>query len=494
MAASAVLAIDQGTTNSKAVLVGPDGSVVARGVSPLPIYYPQPGWVEQNPDELWASVVQAVATCLEGASEVEIVSVGISSQRESVLAWHAVTGKPLGPLVSWQCRRTAALCDRLRAEGHERAVVARTGLPLDPMFPATKVAWLLAHVRETWPQLAQNDVRVGTVDSWLLWRLTGARRHLCDESNAARTQLFNLAEGRWDEHLGDLFGVPLAVMPDALPSDAAFGATAGVPGLQDGIPIRAVLGDSHAALFGHGVRGPGTVKATYGTGSSLMTPVAGFVAPEGGVTTTIAWSRGSERTYALEGNILVSGAALPWAAKLLGLSDVAALSALAETVPDTGGVYFVPALVGLGAPYWDSSASGLFTGLSFNSGPAHLARAVLEALTFQIADVLAAMQAQAPRRFEHLLADGGASSNALLMQMQADHAGLRVVTTDVPEASARGAALMAGLAVGFWPGPEGAPALPEARTPRLPEVSEAEREQRRSGWHRAVARARFRAA
>ena len=492
MADEFVLAIDQGTTNSKAVFIDRKGNVVAKGSAPVPVYHPQPAWVEQNPVEIWQSVLQALKECTVGAGQHKIAVLGVSSQRESVLAWHATSGEALGPCVSWQCRRTAAECDRLRAAGHEHEVLARTGLPLDPMFAATKVAWLLQNIRQTWPSLAEADVRIGTVDSWLLWKLTGGRYHACDESNAARTQLYNISEGKWDEGLGELFGVPLAVLPRVLPSDANFGQTTGVPGVPDGVQVRSMLGDSHAALFGHGVTAPGTVKATYGTGSSLMTLLEGFVAPEGGVTTTIAWSRGGERTYALEGNILVSGASLPWAAELLGLGgNVAALSKLAQTVTDTGGVYFVPALVGLGAPYWDSDATGLFTGLSFTSGPAELAHAVLEALTFQITDVLDVMRAQAPLPFAHLLADGGASSNPFLMQLQADRANVRVVTNDAAEASARGAAFMAGLAVGFWDSLTDVAAQGQKRVfdPAMPEAS---RRQKQQGWHQAVARTRYR--
>lgn len=493
MAGKFVLAIDQGTTNSKAVLVDHSGSVVARGSASLPIFYPQPGWVEQNPDELWQSVVQAVGFCLEDVPGNAVAVIGVSSQRESVLAWHAATGQALGPCISWQCRRTASVSDALRAEGHQSEVIARTGLPLDPMFPASKIAWLLSSIRQASPQLAEQDICIGTVDSWLLWKLTGGKRHACDESNAARTQLYNVGEGRWDEGLGELFGVPLAVMPEALPSDANFGVISGVPGVPDGIPIHAMMGDSHAALFGHGVTAPGAVKATYGTGSSLMTLLDSFTVPKDGITTTIAWALGEKRTYALEGNILVSGASLPWAAELLGLSgNVAALSKLAQTVTDAGGVYFVPALVGLGAPYWDSHATGLFTGLTFTTAPAHLAHAVLEALAFQITDVLEVMRTQVPQPFSCLLADGGVSSNPYIMQLQVDRANLPLITSDAPEASARGAAFMAGLSLGFWADLTDISALHQKRAQFDPMMPDALRQKKLSGWHQAVARTRYR--
>jgi glycerol kinase len=487
-----LLAIDQGTTNSKAVLVDADGHVVARGSAPLSKRHPAPGWVEQDPTELWQSVVAAVGACLAERPDARVVGVGISNQRESVVAWHARSGEPLGALVSWQCRRTVAACAELRAAGHEPEVLARTGLPIDPMFGASKIAWLLRQGREQRPDIDIADVRVGTVDAWLLWNATLGARHACDASNASRTQLFDLAAGRWDEGLCDLFEVPIEVLPTVLDSDADFGTTRGVPGLPDGTPIRGMVGDSHAALFGHGVDSPGVVKATYGTGSSLMTPLDQVAEPQHGVTTTVAWSRGGRRTYALEGNILVSAGSLPWASELLGLGgDPAALAALAETVSDSGGVDFVPALVGLGAPHWDSEALGLFAGLSFRSGRAEIARSVMESIALQVADVFDAMRVQVPRSLSHLLADGGPSANAWLMGIQADLVGVPVVPSDVPEASALGAAYMAGLSLGHWTCLADIPALRRVHTAIEPRMDARDRERRRATWRAAVARARL---
>ncbi len=487
-----LLAIDQGTTNSKAVLVDADGHVVARGSAPLSKRHPAPGWVEQDPIELWQSVIAAIGACLAEWPGARPIGIGISNQRESVVAWNARSGEPLGPLVSWQCRRTAPACTELRAAGHEPAVLARTGLPIDPMFGAAKIAWLLRHAREQHADLDLDDVRVGTVDAWLLWNATRGARHACDASNAARTQLFDLAAGRWDQGLCDLFEVPLEVLPTVLGSDADFGATRGVPGLPDGTPIRAMLGDSHAALFGHGVDRPGVVKATYGTGSSLMTPLAQVVAPQHGVTTTVAWSLRGTRTYALEGNILVAAASLPWASELLGLGgDPGALADLAESVATSGGVDFVPALIGLGAPYWDSEALGLVAGLSFRSGRAEIARAVMESIALQVADVFDAMQAQVPQPLTHLLADGGPSANAWLMAIQADLIGVPVVPSDAPEASALGAAYMAGLSLGHWARLADIPASRRVHTPIEPRLDPDARERRRVSWRAAVARARL---
>jgi glycerol kinase len=487
-----LLAIDQGTTNSKAVLVDAAGHVVTRGSAPLSKRHPAPGWVEQDAAELWQSVVAAVAACLAQLPEARIAGIGISNQRESVVAWHRRTGEPLGPCVSWQCRRTADACVEIRRAGHEPEVMARTGLPIDPMFAATKIAWLLRELRERRSELDGADVRVGTVDAWLLWNATSGARHACDASNASRTQLFHLAEGRWDPDLCELFEVPAAVLPEVLDSDADFGVTRGFPGVRDGTPIRAMLGDSHAALFGRGVERPGVVKATYGTGSSLMTPLDEAVAPQHGVTTTIAWSRGGRRTYALEGNILVSAASLPWASELLGLGgDPGALAALAETAADSGGVDFVPALIGLGAPHWDSEALGLVAGLSFRTGRAELARAVMESIALQVADVFEAMRLQAPRPLEQLLADGGPSANAWLMAIQADLIGVPVVPSEAPEASALGAAYLAGLSLGRWPRLSAVPALERVHPRIAPRLDAVARERRRATWRAAVARARL---
>ncbi|MGO6704806.1 FGGY family carbohydrate kinase, partial [Rhizobium ruizarguesonis] len=319
----AILAIDQGTTNSKAVLVSEKGEIVGRGSAPVGISYPKPGWVEQDPTRLYASVCEAIDACLKAGPDVAIEAVAISNQRESVTAWDAETGDALGPVVSWQCRRTAQDCERLIAEGRLDRVQALTGLPLDPMFPGSKFRWLLDRIP------AGRSVRLGTVDSWLVHCLTGGRRHVCDASNAARSQLFDLREQRWSEELGEIFGVDIALLPKVLDSSADFGRTQGLPGVPDGTPIMAAIGDSHAALFGHGAFKPGDGKVTFGTGSSVMTTLPRFIPPRNGVTTTVAWRIEGKPTFAFEGNILVCAASLPWMADILGLADVAALVELA---------------------------------------------------------------------------------------------------------------------------------------------------------------------
>ena len=388
-----VLAIDQGTTNTKALLVSADGRVHHQASVPNVVTYPQPGWAEQSATALVAGVRQVIAEVVAKAHGAEIHASAISNQRESIVVWDAATGEPIGPCIIWQCRRSAPKCDSLRNAGHAELIEAKTGLALDPLFPAGKIAWLLDHTPGGRERAERGELRVGTVDSWLLWNLTNGQVHATDHSNASRTQLFNTATLSWDAELAGLFDVPMSVLPAVHSSDSEFGHTAaGASALPAGIPIHAMIGDSHAALFGHGVRAPGTVKATYGTGTSLMALTPDRVLSRHGLSSTIAWSRSGTIAHALEGNISVSGQAAAFMADMLGLTDVVALSALADTVDDTNGVAFVPALVGLGAPHWRSDARGTITGLSLGTKPAHLARAALEAIAFQVADVFIAME------------------------------------------------------------------------------------------------------
>jgi glycerol kinase len=445
-----VLAIDQGTTNTKALLVDGAGRVHQQASIPNLVTYPQPGWAEQSAVALVDGVKQVIAEVVTKAGEAKIAAVAISNQRESIIVWDAETGEPIGPCIIWQCRRSAPKCDALRAAGHAETIEAKTGLALDPLFPAAKIAWLLDNVEGARTRAEKGELRVGTVDAWLLWTLTGGAVHATDHSNASRTQLFNTETLSWDPELCALFDVPLSMLPDVRSSDSEFGRVAGgVCALPDGTPLRAMIGDSHAALFGHGVRAPGTVKATYGTGTSLMALTSGRVRSRHGISSTIAWSRDGIVQYALEGNISVSGQAAAFAAELLGLADAAALSALAETVPDSNGVAFVPALVGLGAPYWRAEARGTITGMSLGTRPAHLARAALEAIAFQVADVYAAMEADMGSPLGELRADGGASRNPVAMQFQSDILGRPVASAAAPEVSALGAAALAFASLGI---------------------------------------------
>ena len=483
-----VLAIDQGTTNSKALLLDGAGAIVARAGTPVGVSYPRPGWVEQSGADIWRSVVDVAVRVAAAADGQSIAAIGISNQRESVLIWDRRTGTPIGPCITWQCRRSAERIGALRSPAFERQVAATTGLGLDPLFPAAKLGWLLDAYPEARQLAADGDLCAGTVDAWLVFNLTGGKVHATDFGNAARTQLFDIRAGRWSGELADAFGVPLGVLPEPRASDGEFGVTAKASGLPAGIPIRAVTGDSHAALFGHGVRSPGAVKATYGTGSSLMTLTAEPVASTHGLSTTIAWRRGSKTAFALEGNITVSAQAAAWTAALLGLGDAAALTELAKTVRDSGGAVFVPALAGLGAPHWQDSAQAIFSGMSFGTTPAHLARATFEAIALQIRDVFVAMEQDAGIRLDVLSVDGGATGNDFLMQLQADVLDRPVERKTVTELSAAGAAVMAGAAAGLWDdaGPQ---AIRAVRDRVEPGMEAAARQKLLAGWSHALAQA-----
>lgn len=476
-----ILAIDQGTTNTKALLVSGDGHVHHHASVPNLVTYPQPGWAEQSATALVDGVRQVSAEVIAKAGGAQILGVAISNQRESIVVWDAASGQPIGPCIIWQCRRSAPQCNALRAAGHAEQIEAKTGLALDPLFPAAKIAWLLDNVPGARSRAEAGELRAGTVDCWLLWNLSKGRLHATDHSNASRTQLFDTQALAWDAELCSLFGVPMALLPQVLSSDADFGPVAdGVTGLASGTPIRAMIGDSHAALFGHGARAPGTIKATYGTGTSLMVLTPQRVQSRHGLSSTIAWSQNGRVQHALEGNISVSGQAAAFVAELLGVADAAALSTLAETVPDSNGVAFVPALVGLGAPYWRADARGTLTGMTLGTKPAHLARAALEAIAFQVADVYLAMEADMGTALGDLRADGGASRNRLLMQFQADILGRAVTAAAAPEVSALGAAALAFSSLGIaMPGVASA----EQFTPQMPDPI---RNSHHARWQSAV--------
>ncbi|MEZ2223740.1 FGGY family carbohydrate kinase [Rhizobium sp. RCC_161_2] len=478
----AILAIDQGTTNSKAILVSEIGELVSRGAAPVGISYPQSGWVEQDPNRIWQSVCEAVRLCIEAAPQVTIEAVAVSNQRESVTIWDGETGEALGPVVSWQCRRTAPDCAKLIEGGHSHRVEQVTGLPIDPMFPGSKVKWLLDRAP------VGRSLRVGTVDSWLIHRLSGGKRHVCDASNAARSQLFDLKSQQWSDELCDLFGVAKQVLPEVLDSSGDFGTTANVPGVRDGTPIRAAIGDSHAALFGHGAYKAGDGKVTFGTGSSVMTTLPQFIAPSNGITTTVAWRIAGKPTFAFEGNILVSAASLPWMTDVLGLPDVAALIELASTA-EPGGPGFVPAFVGLGAPHWNSDARALFSQIGFNTTRAQMARAVTDSIAFQVHDVFAAMQSQNGGTIGALYVDGGPSKNTFLMQCVADLLQHPVIQCEAPEASALGAAYLAGLSLGMWPDLEAIARLPRSNTLIRPQANISS--EKLNTWSDAIARSTF---
>ena len=437
-----ILAIDQGTTNTKALAVDAEGRVVAEASAAMLVDYPKPGWAEQSAIDIWQSVERVMADVANSAG-ADFEAIAISNQRETIVAWEATTGAPLAPAITWQCRRSTAQCEAVRAAGHAARIESKTGLGLDPLFPAAKIAWLLETVPEVRAAAGRGSLRVGTVDSWLLWNLTGGAVHATDHSNASRTQLLNIEALTWDDELLAVFGVPALALPALRASDARFGET------PSGTPVHAMLGDSHAALFGHGVSAPGTVKATYGTGSSLMTLTAERRLSRHGLSSTVAWSTtAGGPSYALEGNISVSGQAAAFMAELLGVADAGALAELAATVPDSNGVSFVPALVGLGAPHWAPDARGLVSGLALGTKPAHLARAAIEAIAHQVADVFEAMEQDIGTPLAQLSADGGASRNDALMQFEANIIGRPVTRGARAEVSALGAAMMAAHGLG----------------------------------------------
>ncbi|MGW1340958.1 FGGY-family carbohydrate kinase [Kribbella sp. NPDC002412] len=466
MGGSAVLAVDQGTTNSKALLVAADGSVLATGSAPVGLSTPQPGWAEQDAEDIWQSVLTAISACLASADGVDVVGVALSTQRESVVGWSGA-GAAVGPVIGWQDVRTTAWCATLPAE-LDVLVRERTGLRVDAMFSAPKLHWLLKNSKPD---------RVGTVDSWLVHRLSGCQEHLIEAGNASRTLLYDVLDLDWSTSLLEAFGVPRSVLPEVRPSNGGFGHTKGVPGLPDGIPIVAVLADSHAAMYGQGCTRAGMIKATYGTGSSVMTPVDAFVADG----CTLAWLT-DQPLYALEGNIVSSGAALAWTAGMLGLPDVGALVELADTVPDAGGVVLVPAFAGLGAPHWDRNARAALTGMSSSTTRAHIARASVDAVAHQICDIVDTIPGTPGR----LRADGGATVSGLLMQTQADLLGHPVEASDVAEVSALGAAELAWTALGEATG------WADKRSARVfePGLDAGSRASRRTTWSQAVAAVR----
>jgi len=450
-----VLAIDQGTTGTTALLVGARGNVRARGYAELPQHFPRPGWVEHDGDEIWASVLAAIAKAFAaaGAKAADVAAIGITNQRETTLLWDRATGRPVARAIVWQDRRTADRCGALRAQGLASQVARRTGLVIDPYFSSTKIEWLLRRVPGVRAACRAGRIAFGTVDTWLLHKLTGGRVHATDPTNASRTMLFDIGRMRWDDRMLDLFGVPRSVLPEVKPSSGLFGETVRVGPLRPGIPIAGIAGDQQAALFGQGCVAPGQIKNTYGTGCFLLLHTGSRrVTSQAGLLTTVACGPGGEPRYALEGSVFIAGAAMQWLRDgLRVLEHAAASEALATSVDDAGGVVMVPAFVGLGAPYWRPDARGAVFGLTRGTTRAHLVRATLESLAFQTRDLVEAMAQDAKVR--ELRVDGGAAANGFLMQYQADLLGIPVLRPKVIETTALGAALLAGLGTGFWTTP-----------------------------------------
>jgi glycerol kinase len=452
-----VLAIDAGTTGVTALIVTEEGTLAGRGYQEFRQYFPQPGWVEHLPEGIWQATLAACAQALDASGSPPIACVGITNQRETAVIWDRTTLAAPRRAIVWQDRRTAAVCDRLRESGAEPRVAELTGLRIDPYFTATKLTWLAENEAVTWAGVEDGTLAVGTVDSYLIARLTGGRRHVADASNASRTLLFDISAGQWSAELCSLFGVPPHALPEVVPSTGLVGHTDPAAFLGLKVPIAGIAGDQQAALFGQACFAPGAVKCTYGTGSFVLVNTGSqVVRSDAGLLSTVAWlSSSGELTYALEGSVFVTGAAIQWLRDGLGLLDNAGQSeALARSVPDAGGVVFVPALTGLGAPDWDPMARGAIFGLTRGTTRAHLIRAALEAIAFEVRDVIDVMTAEAGERAAGtgpaLRVDGGASANDLLMQLQADQIQRPVERPVVAETTALGAAFLAGLATGVW--------------------------------------------
>ena len=488
-----VLALDQGTTSSRAILFDEAGAIVAQAQHEFEQFYPQAGWVEHSPEEILSSQVTCAVEALAkaGARPRDLAAIGITNQRETVVVWERATGKPIHPAIVWQDRRTAAFCKELEERGAGETVSSKTGLVLDPYFSATKVKWILDHVDGARARAGRGELAFGTVDSWLIWHLTSGQRHVTDVTNASRTLLYNIVKGEWDAELLRMFEIPESMLPEVVWSSQRVGEVTTTLGLG-GAAIAGIAGDQQAALFGQLCWSAGEAKNTYGTGCFLLQNVGTeFVRSKHKLITTVAASAQRRLEYALEGSIFIGGAVVQWLRDNLRLIGASAeVEALAASVPDTGGVVFVPAFVGLGAPHWDSHAAGMLIGLRRDTRPGHIARAALEAIAFQVADVLEAVHSETGAPLSALRVDGGAAVNDLLMQFQADVLGVPVVRPRVTETTALGAAYLAGLAVGFWASPDALRAGRKGDTRFAPKMDAAERSQRRVLWQRAVERAK----
>lgn len=488
-----VLALDQGTTSSRAILFDASGAPVSTAQREFEQLFPRPGWVEHRPEDLWASQVGVAAEALSraGVAPNRVAALGITNQRETTLVWERATGRPLGNAIVWQDRRTAGFCDELRARGLEPLFRERTGLVLDAYFSGTKVRWILDNVDGARAAAERGQLAFGTVDTWLIWHLTGGKVHATDASNAARTLMYNIRTGDWDDELIAALDIPRSMLPEVRDSSGDFGETA--PGLLSApVAVRGVAGDQQAALFGQACTRPGMVKNTYGTGCFMLLNTGHAPVPSSNqLLTTVAWRLKGKTTYALEGSVFIAGAVVQWLRDGLGLIRSAAeVEALAASVPDNGGVYLVPAFAGLGAPHWDPYARGVLAGITRGVTAGHLARAALEGVAFQVADVIEAMAADTGAPVAELRVDGGACANNLLMQFQADVLGAPLTRPRVIETTALGAAYLAGLGAGFWDGPDDISGQWREDRRFLPQTDGAGRAAMRQGWKKALERAK----
>ncbi len=488
-----ILSLDEGTTSARAALYDEQGRRVAMESNSFPCHYPRQGWVEQNPLDIWRAQLAAARRVMEvaGAGAADIAAIGIANQRETTIVWDRTTGEPVGPAIVWQCRRTADFCTALAASASAELVTARTGLVVDAYFSASKIKWILDNVAGARARARDGELLFGNVDTWLIWKLTGGRVHATDPSNASRTMLMNLATGEWDRDLLSLFDIPVCILPRIAPSSGVVGTTA-AEHLGGEIPIAGIAGDQQAALFGQACFRPGLSKNTYGTGCfALLHTGAARPVSSNRLLATRAASPDSTAQFAVEGSVFVAGAAVQWLRDQLGIIQTAAQSEeLASRVETTEGVYFVPAFVGLGAPYWDMGARGTITGLTRGSGAAHIARAALESIAYQTRDLVEAMEADSGERLAELRVDGGATANNFLMQFQADVLGCRIVRPADTETTALGAAYLAGLATGVWRSTAEVESFWRADRVFEPSLGQASRDRLYSGWKEAVRRSR----
>jgi glycerol kinase len=484
---SHILAIDQGTAGTTALIVDHDGRIRGYGYSKIAQHYPRPGWVEHDPSELWSQTLEAVnqAKHAAGIENIDIAAIGIANQRETTIFVDRVTGEPVGRAIVWQCRRTADRCNQLEAQGMAEIVQAKTGLVIDAYFSATKIQWFLENLPGIRERAERGEILFCNVDAWLLWRLTNGRVHATDFSNASRTMLFNINTLGWDGELLRLFDIPRSMLPDVHPSINVFGYT------EDEIPIAGVAGDQQAALFGQACYRPGMTKVTYGTGAFVLMNVGDKpIAARHGLLTTVACGPDKTVKYALEGSVFIAGAAIQWLQDLGLIREARESEQLSMTINDTGGVYLVPAFVGLGSPHWDMYARGTLIGLTRGSGRAQVVRATVESIAYQVTDVLEAMVASSGLRLSKIRVDGGAATNNFLAQFQADIAGVEVSRPGMLETTALGAAYLAGLGVGFWKSGQEIEALREVGQQFTPHMEATQRQTLRRGWSRALERAR----
>lgn len=484
-----ILVIDQGTTNSRAIIFDELGNPLGDGKKELPQIFPKPGWVEQNPDDIWRTVQEAVSLAIR-SSEIDvkdISAIGITNQRETTILWDKVTGRPLYNAIVWQCRRSAEICEELKERGFEPIIREKTGLLCDAYFSSTKIMWLLRNHPEL-KELAKEDrVLFGTVDSWLLWNLTGGKVHATDATNASRTMLFNIGNGKWDNELLSIFDIPSSILPEVVDSSGIVGYTESFP--RKDIPISGIVGDQQGALVGQCCFTQGSLKVTYGTGCFLLEPIERFLIPQGGMLTTIAWSIDGRLNYAIEGSIFTGGSVVQWLRDNLGIiPDSASSEVFARAVDDTGDVYFVPALTGLGAPYWDMYARGTIIGISRATSREHIVRAALEGIAYQVRDLVNTMEEITNVKIRELRVDGGATSNNFLLQFQSDLLGIPVIRPKIIETTSLGAFILASIGIGIFENLEEASKIWKIDRVFTPERGREEMDTLYNRWKEAIRR------